>query len=340
MALSLPARTELGVFPTPLRRNSALADVLGVDDLWVKRDDLTGFSWGGNKVRTAEFLIGDALESGITDIVVSGGPSSNFAATMAAAGRKVGIVVHQVAYGSEPDVYPPALRVAVQAGAQLVFTNSDDRDTMETTAVSVADTLCRDGRTAVAIPRGGATLVGSNGFVAAATELADQMDSAGLQHVTIVLPVGSGGSISGLLAGRALLTADWSIIGASVSRPARESAVEIVAKAGDAVNALGGSASHARSADNVRLVDCRGEGFGMVTAEEVAFSQRVRDATGLLIDHTYNTKPLHWLSQHGNGLTGPVIYWLTGGALGAFPDVSSADYRRAPLPIDQKDSDL
>lgn len=323
MALRLPRRTEFGIFPTPLQRNGALADVLEMGELWVKRDDLTGFAWGGNKVRTTEFLIGHALDNSVTDIVVSGGPTSNFAATMAAAGRASGIAIHQVAYGSEPEVYPPALRAAVLAGTNVVFTGSSDRSTMEIIAADLAETLREGGRTAMAVPRGGANSVGAYGFVAAAAELSEQIERAGLQDITIVLPVGSGGSLAGLVAGRDQLDASWSVIGASVSRPAQALLPAINSKVCETAKTLGQSESLDRAPDNLRLVDCRGEGFGVVTAAEDAFCQRIRDRTGLLIDHTYNTKPLHWLSANGRELSGTIIYWFTGGALGTLPGTCS-----------------
>lgn len=339
MALSLPSRKPLGVFPTPLRQERALGDLLGFPELLVKRDDLTGFSWGGNKVRTVEFLLAEALERDITDLVVAGGPSSNFAATMAAAGRTVDITVYQVAYGTEPDVHPPALLAAIDAGAELVFTGTADRTTMETVASELATSLSKDGRRAMAIPRGGATAVGSMGFVAAAVELRDQLNSAGLQDATIVLPVGSGGSIAGLVAGRSLLDANWSIVGASVSRSIEDSRAAILAKAAEAAAALGGSSIHDDHAHDLRLIDCRGDGFGTVTLAERSFERSISDATGLLIDHTYNTKPLYWLAGQAGELDGPVIYWLTGSALGAMSQLSTSNARRSAPPIDPKDND-
>ncbi|WP_177627907.1 hypothetical protein [Parasedimentitalea marina] len=46
--------------PTPVERLDRLSDKLGID-LWMKRDDLTGLSFGGNKTRQLEFYIGAAL---------------------------------------------------------------------------------------------------------------------------------------------------------------------------------------------------------------------------------------------------------------------------------------
>jgi L-cysteate sulfo-lyase len=43
-------RVRLGLLPTPLMRASRLTETLGGPQLWIKRDDMTGFGFGGNKV--------------------------------------------------------------------------------------------------------------------------------------------------------------------------------------------------------------------------------------------------------------------------------------------------
>ncbi|HNE37991.1 MAG TPA: pyridoxal-phosphate dependent enzyme, partial [Microthrixaceae bacterium] len=52
-------REQLADSPTPLRAAPRLSEGLG-QEVWVKRDDLTGFGLGGNKVRKLEFLLGRA----------------------------------------------------------------------------------------------------------------------------------------------------------------------------------------------------------------------------------------------------------------------------------------
>src|SRR5579864_6929383 len=68
-----PARVELAALPTPLLTAPRLAALLGLGLLHVKRDDLTGFALGGNKVRSLEFLIADAGQQGADTLVTGGG---------------------------------------------------------------------------------------------------------------------------------------------------------------------------------------------------------------------------------------------------------------------------
>ena len=187
---------------------------------------------------------------------------------------------------------------------------------MDIAATDLARELGTARRVPMIIPRGGATPLGSVGFVAAAAELHEQCSSVGLNEVTIVIPVGSGGSIAGLVAGVAAIGATWNIIGVSVSRPAETMAVDVRAKAHQTMSIIG-IQPQPDAEGQFRLLDGRGEGFGVASAAEQRIAARATGASGLLVDATYNAKALRWLADNATEITGPVIYWHTGGALGA-----------------------
>ena len=85
-------RYPLGTLPTPLQPMARLSEHLGGPELWVKRDDLTGLAFGGNKVRQLEFFIGEAVHQG-ADVLVGGGgyAQSNHARMCSAAARVAGL---------------------------------------------------------------------------------------------------------------------------------------------------------------------------------------------------------------------------------------------------------
>ena len=62
-------RVPLGVFPTPLDPCPRLSEAIGPVEIYVKRDDLTGLAFGGNKVRHIEYVFGDAIQRGATAII-------------------------------------------------------------------------------------------------------------------------------------------------------------------------------------------------------------------------------------------------------------------------------
>ena len=59
---------QLADLPTPVERLSNLGGKIGVEQLWVKRDDIAGRVYGGNKIRKLELLLGDALSASNSQI--------------------------------------------------------------------------------------------------------------------------------------------------------------------------------------------------------------------------------------------------------------------------------
>jgi hypothetical protein len=69
-----PEPLKLATWPTPVEPAPRLAEAvgLGVDDLWVKRDDLVGLGGGGNKVRKLERTCAAAMAAGARTLVTTG----------------------------------------------------------------------------------------------------------------------------------------------------------------------------------------------------------------------------------------------------------------------------
>ncbi len=74
------------------------ADISAVPPLFIKRDDTTGFAFGGNKARHMEFLFAHLIERGIDTIVNINHYDSNNARLAAAASAKTGMKYHWVAF--------------------------------------------------------------------------------------------------------------------------------------------------------------------------------------------------------------------------------------------------
>ncbi len=63
------ARVRLAHLPTPLDPCPRLTAALAGPEIWVKRDDLTGLAFGGNKTRQLEFVFADVLARGADTVV-------------------------------------------------------------------------------------------------------------------------------------------------------------------------------------------------------------------------------------------------------------------------------
>ena len=243
--IRLPARVELAVLPTPLVDAPRLAAALGVQDLLVKRDDLTGFAIGGNKARPLEFLIAAACEQGADTLVTGGSAGSNFCAAAAAAACRAGLSCRLVIAG-EPPQRTPGLDLARTWGARISWTHAGERASVDDALPRVAADLAARGRRPYLVPRGGATALGALGYALAARELRDQLAERGLRRACVVVAVGSGGTMAGLLAGHALLDRPWRLVGASVSRPPQETSRRVAALARECLALLTGAGWNGR----------------------------------------------------------------------------------------------
>ena len=314
----MPERVVLASLPSPLQRAKRLGLRLGVEELFIKRDDLTGFSLGGNKIRKLEFLIADALAQGADTILVMGGPKSNLCQAAAAAARVVGMACEMILYGDRPSPAPANLTLAEASGAVSWFTGDDDRSSVDAFAKRRAAALMSDGNRVYAIPRGGATAVGAVGYHLAVAEVASQLSESGIDTVSIVVCVGSGGTLGGIVSGVAALGVSWQLFGASVSRECDEAERRVDSIAAQCARLLGTVAP----APRLTMVDARGPGYGQSWSAAEAASEVARESEGLVLDPVYTAKAFAALVQlTAAGLDGPVIFWHTGGtatALDAF----------------------
>jgi len=84
-------RVSLIHLPTPMRKLERLSAELGGPEIWIKRDDLTGLAFGGNKSRKLEYIIPDVLSKKAEVVVTWGSLQSNWTMQTAAACAKFGL---------------------------------------------------------------------------------------------------------------------------------------------------------------------------------------------------------------------------------------------------------
>ncbi|HMK83621.1 MAG TPA: pyridoxal-phosphate dependent enzyme, partial [Candidatus Bathyarchaeia archaeon] len=114
-------RLQLCTLPTPLHRLDVLSQKLGTE-VWIKRDDLTGFAMGGNKARKAEFLLSDAIRKGCDVIVTTGAIQSNHARVIAVAARRFSMDCHLFLSGQKSHTGNMLLNHLANAQIHLVAT--------------------------------------------------------------------------------------------------------------------------------------------------------------------------------------------------------------------------
>jgi len=211
------SHVTLGCFPTPVEPVPGLARMLGIRSCLVKRDDISGRAYGGNKVRKLEFLLGQALAENRRAVITFGAVGSNHVRATAVYGAQVGLQVHAVLAPQPSTPYLEANLLADRAaGATLHFAESYAQALAR--GAELRDEIAlRDGVAPLAIPFGGTNSRGIIGFVNAACELAAQVEAGALPAPDLIyLPYGSTGTASGLAIGLAAVGLRTSVIGVRV----------------------------------------------------------------------------------------------------------------------------
>jgi 1-aminocyclopropane-1-carboxylate deaminase/D-cysteine desulfhydrase-like pyridoxal-dependent ACC family enzyme len=303
--------SALALLPTPLVELPRLADALGLDGpLLVKRDDLTGFAVAGNKARQLGPLLEDARAQQADVLVTGGATGSNFIQAATAAAAWAGLPCVLVLAGP-PDPHPvhPNLAAARSWGAELRFTGTTDRDSVDHYLPVVAAELVAAGLRPYVVPRGGASPVGASGYRDAVDEVLPQL--AGRAPV-VVVATGAGGTLAGLVAGNVAHGRPLRVVGVSVSRPPDEVAPRVL----DLARRVAASRGEPDPvAADVELVDARGPGHALPSpAGEAAAATALRTA-GLVLDPVYTAKALAALPAVVAGR--PALFWHTGGLLDA-----------------------
>lgn len=311
-------RLRLTNLRTPIEPADRLRRLIpGAPHLYIKRDDLTGYLAGGNKLRKLEYTMADVLAKGATTVITTGSITSNLARTTALVARRLGLKCVLVLNGGDPKEARVNARVAELLSVEVhaVDTRADRDRKMD----EIAATLSARGEHVYKIPLGASDEVGSFGMAAAMEEIGVQQLELGEQFDAIVFATSSGGTQAGLEAGKRLFGYDnLRILGISADDPA-ESIKECVRRALEPMLSRLGLPNYVEHED--LAVDDRfvGPGYGAASAESAEASRLLADAEGVLIDPVYTSKAAAGLIAYCRGgifnATDRVLFWHTGGLM-------------------------
>ena len=295
---------SLAAWPTPLESHPALARALGLQALWLKREDLAG----GNKVRGLEFLFAAAAPRSV--FVTVGGTGSSHCLATARHAR-----AHE--YRTALAVFPQpetsasrAVSLAIGAAADLVVRASS--------MITLPWAVLRAWRAAHHlgsgkprwIPGGGADPRAVIGHFLAALELGTQLDAP---PDTIVVPLGTGGTVAGIALGVAWLGWTTEVIGVRVA-PAivanRWRTRRLARLAAATLRGAGIDVTVPHSAIRVRVVDAMGKGYGHPTAAGERATTLAAEH-GVQLDPTYGAKAFGVFVQRADVSVKRAVFWHT-----------------------------
>lgn len=327
-------KTKLGFFPTPFHKLENLSEQLGVN-LYIKRDDMTGASlFGGNKIRKLEYLIGDAQAKGAEYVFTFGATQSNHAMQTAWACRKCGLkpILYLVAIvkPDEEDVRSNLLLDRI-LGAEVHIVELEEGET-EADAEERSVVLAREhmakleaeGHRCYEVPMGGASAVGSVGFIDGYVELCEQLEAADMKADYIFHATGTGGTMAGLQAGRKLTASETEVVSINVSSKDEGYPARTADLANRSLNVMKAEGVSVNAADIHTDLNYYLPGYEIPNEGSSEAIRLLAREEGLFVDPVYTGKAfagmLDYIRTRNVPQGSTVVFWHTGGATALFAE--------------------
>ena len=292
MHFSRYPRLHLAHLPTPLEKLERLTAALGGPEIWIKRDDCTGMSTGGNKTRKLEFLMAEAVAEKADMVITQGAIQSNHARQTAAFAAKLGMKCHLLLEnrtGSTAPDYTKNGNVLLDtlhgATHELREGGADMAAEMET----VAEQFRSDGNIVYVIPGGGSNATGALGYANCALELVNQANERSLRIDHLIHATGSAGTQAGLVTGLKAINAGIPVLGIGVRAP-RETQENNVYQLSLATAEKLGCAGVVQREDVVANTDYVGEGYGLPASSTLEAIDMFAKLEAILLDPVYSGK--------------------------------------------------
>ena len=318
---------DLSHKPTPLERlNNLSADYK--TNIWIKRDDCTGLAFGGNKSRQLEYYIGHAKSLGADMLLTTGAIQSNHVRMTVAAARKINMDIEvqlehrvardQVEYHQSGNPFLVKLM-----GARIhYYPVGEDEEGADQAMIDRAQELKAEGKSPYVIPLSNVkTPYGALGYVEAAEETLQQLESIKIKATCFIVPTGSASTHAGFLLGLRGCGSRVAVEGICVRRDAQSQQQRVLTKIESVVDLMGLEVSI-----DIEDVHCDDRflapGYGMLNDPTKQAIKLMARREGILLDPTYSGKAfaalVNMLEANRFGLDDNIVFLHTGGAPSLF----------------------
>ncbi len=320
-------RVRLAHLPTPLDFCPRLSEALGGPKIYIKRDDLTGLAFGGNKTRLLEFLFAEIAANGADTVVAGAYTQSNWCRQITAAACKLGLETALVLVaGVKGPARQGNLLLDLTMGADVTVIDGHDMQNLAPDLRAKAARLEAAGRKPYVIaPFDTATqAIAGVGYVAAMVELDRQLADDGIVADYIYLSAANT-TPAGLAVGARALGRAIEVVGITPIHWDEDRPTDI-ARIAEAIAARLDLNLRFTAADIVNDDGYVGERYGVVTPAGLTALKLVARTEGIILDPIYTAKAMAGLIDHIRqgriGRRETVVFVHTGGtpALFAYAD--------------------
>ncbi len=329
--MKFPPRLHLAHLPTPIQKLERISAEVG-KEIYIWRDDLTGFIESGNKIRKLEFLLADALEKGATRIITSGGYQSNHTRATTFAARRIGLeislVLREPKTGRQPDDLPTAnLLLSQIADADMHFISFNDYQAAGSTYLPILEKIAaasrQRGEQPYIILEGGSVPIGCFGYIAAVEEMLATWKNSGAKTKfpdALFFADGSGGTHAGLHLGYELHDLPtkklWAV-------NICDSAEYFQKRVGKLIEETASQFNLKHTERELQVLDGHfGSGYGIATDDDLKFYAKLARQEGVLLDPSYTGKAfqgmLAEIKKNPDRFGDKILFLHSGGTFGTF----------------------
>ncbi len=316
-------RVPLAHLPTPLDPCPRLSAALGGPRILVKRDDMTGLAFGGNKTRHLEFVFADVLAAGADTVVAGAYTQSNWCRQMTAAACKLGLRVSLVLiHGEKGPRVQGNLLLDRLMGAEVTVVDIDTMERLTPLLEEKAAQLKAEGRKPYVVAPFALDQQARSalGYVNAAAELDAQLEATGLDPDALYI-CGANMTPAGLITGLRALGRRARVVAITPIQWEEDRATDIARIANAAAAQLDLDLTirpEEVTADDGYI----GPRYGVVTEQSRAALKLVAETEGLFLDPVYSSKAMAGLIDHVRqgrvGQDETVVFVHTGGTPALF----------------------
>jgi D-cysteine desulfhydrase len=325
--------THLVEAPTPVQKLENLSQQLETN-LWVKRDDKTSPLYGGNKARKLEFLLADSLSLGKRTLVTGGGLGTNHGLATAIFGGSLGFRVLLGLFDQPVTEHVRRnLLLFYVHGAEMLYAGPLWKAVIR---FYVTERIRRPG--AYFIEPGGSSPLGVLGYVDAGLELARQVKHGEMPMPKLIfVPVGTCGTMAGLVLGLKLAGLPTKVMGVQVAPGLFASSRAVLRLAQKTLRLLRNNDS---SVPEIELAaqdvpvgsDYYGRGYGHPTEAGRSALKLMAEAESINLDLTYTAKAFGAMLDYVKTRSPeePILFWNTFNSVDLSPVLKKTTYKSLP----------
>lgn len=317
-------RVKLACRPTPLEFLPRLTEGLGGPRIFIKRDDLTGLAFGGNKTRQLEFVFAEIERLGCDSVVAGAYSQSNWCRQIAAACAKRGLAASLVlVHGVKGPLAQGNLLIDQLLGADVrIVSEIDHMQHLAPYLAQAVEALKAAGRRPYLIDPFDIDVLSLSavGYVEAYLELDAQLSALGERADAIYL-AGTMMTPAGLHLGAAALNRATSVVVVNPSRwdEPREVAIARIATATAARLGIDLEVAPEQVRNEPNYV---GERYGVPTQAGLEAFRLAARLEGVILDPVYTAKAMSGLIGHIRerrlGRDDTVVFLHSGGVPAVF----------------------